>query len=96
MHERLRIKIEKNNPIVRYTIYQKTRTPDILEDFNKIIGIQREKSCVYDNMFIHSQGLPFIIDFDKVIGKKKQVCFNTNQPVFHEQGIIMDISKILN
>jgi uncharacterized FlgJ-related protein len=92
MQKRLCIKIEKDNPLARYTIYQKTRTFDKLEDFNKIIGFQREKLNVYDN----SQELPFIIDFDKVIGKKKQVYFNTIQPIFHEQGIIMDISKILN
>ena len=93
MQKRLCIKIEKDNPLARYnTIYQKTGTFDKSEDFTKIIGFQREKSNVYSN----SQELPFIIDFDKVIGKKKQVYFNTNQPVFHEQGIIIDISKILN
>jgi hypothetical protein len=89
MQERLCINIEKDNPIVRYIIYKKIKTLDI-KDFNK-----REKSHVYDTMFIHSQELVFS-DFDRVIGKKKQVFFNAIQPVFHEQGIIMDISKILN
>lgn len=57
----------------------------------QIIGNQKEQDS---NMFLHYQGLPFFINnnFNKVIGKEKPI---TIQPLFHEQGIILESLKRL-
>lgn len=53
-----------------------------IHDNKQIIGNQKE------------QGFPFFINnnFNKVVGKEKPI---TSQPVFHEQGIILESLKRL-
>jgi hypothetical protein len=63
-----------------------------IHDNKQIIGNQKELGY---NMFLHHQGLPFFINsnFNKVVGKEKPI---TSQPIFHEQGIILESLKNKN